>query len=114
MVQRPHSTAYNHKHEVPIAFDGSPREDRQGARGNGCEMSTNLSEKIGLTVAIFSTIGMLFKIKTQNNTIDNLKELVKFTAHDIDCDAVLLDEEPDSCQCGLSQVLKSLREVTND
>ena len=38
MVQRPHSTAYNHKHEVPIAFDGSPREDRQGARGNGWEM----------------------------------------------------------------------------
>ena len=46
--------------------------------------------------------------------IAKLKELVKFTAHDIDCDAVLLDEEPDSCQCGLSQVLKSLREVTND
>ena len=38
MVQRPHSTAYNHKHEVPIAFDGSPREDRRCARGNGWGM----------------------------------------------------------------------------
>lgn len=53
-------------------------------------------------------------VAAKDEEIAKLKELVKFTAHDIDCDAVLLDEEPDNCQCGLSQVLKSLRGVTND